>query len=87
MPANKDYLQMTREELLIEEKKIKKRDAFSAALIGFLIGVMVYGIAKDGFGIIYIGIPAFLIFGIYKNTQNLKLKLKEVQKAIQAKTN
>ena len=75
----KDYSQLTLEELLIEEKKIKNNEAFSAGFIGLLIGVMVYGVVKNGFGFLYLAIPIFLIAGIYKNSQIQKQNLKEIQ--------
>lgn len=73
---------MTPDELSAEEKKIKTMEITSAVVIGFLVGVMVYGVAKNGFGIIYILIPLLLIGGIAKNSQNLRKKLKEVRQAI-----
>ena len=82
MLNKKDYSKLTLEELLKEEKKIKKQDTFSSALIGFLFGVMVYGTVKDGFGFIHIVFPILLISGIYKNSQNLKDNLKQIQTEI-----
>ncbi len=85
MFKKKDYSKLTLEELLIEEKKIKKNELFSAGFIGFLIGIMVYGLAKNGFGFLYIAIPLFLIFGIYKNSQIQKENLKQIQQEINVK--
>ncbi len=82
---NKDYSTLTREELLAEEKKIKRHQTFSAGLIGFLIGVMVFGVAKNGFGFLYIVIPLLLIGGIAKGSQNLKQKLEQIRGEIGAK--
>lgn len=81
----KDYSQLTLEELLIEEKKIKKKEIFSAVIIGFLIGVMVFGVVKNGFGFLYLAIPIFLIAGIFKNSQVQKQNLKDIQAEINNK--
>lgn len=45
MLENKDYAELTLEELLIEEKKLKKKEIISAVLIGVAIGILVYGVA------------------------------------------
>ena len=58
---------------------------FSAGLIGFSIGVMVYGIVKNGFGFLYIAIPLFLVSVIYKNSQIQKQNLKQIQTEINNK--
>ncbi len=81
----KDYSKMTLEALLIEEKRVRKSEAFSAGLIGFLIGVMVYGVVKNGFGFLYLAIPLFLIFVISKSSQIQKQNLKQIQTEINAK--
>lgn len=86
MSDNKDYSKLALDELLTEEKKIKKAEITSAVLIGFLIGVIVYGVAENGFGFLYIFIPLLLIAGIAKNSQNLKQKLKQIRAEISAKS-
>lgn len=85
MLDKKDYSKLTLEELFIEEKKFKKNEMFSAGLIGFSIGVMVYGIVKNGFGFLYIAIPLFLVSVIYKNSQIQKQNLKQIQTEINNK--
>ncbi|WP_310393466.1 hypothetical protein [Hymenobacter sp.] len=85
MLDKKDYSKLTLEELLAEERKVKKNETFSAGLIGFLIGVMVYGIVKNGFGFLYIAIPLFLISVIYRNSQIQKQNLKQVRAEINVK--
>lgn len=76
---------MTLEELLAEEKKIKRNEITSAVIIGFLIGIIVYGVAMNGFGIIYTFIPLLLIYWIYKHSQKQKESLKEIQTEINAR--
>ena len=85
MLDDKDYSKLTLEELLIEEKKIKKNETIAAVIIGFLIGIMVYGVVMNGIGFLYIFIPLILIGGVYKNSQKHKHKLKQIQAEISAK--
>lgn len=85
MPDNKDYVNLTLEELLTEEKKIKKKETISAIAIGFLIGIMVYGFARNGFGLIYTLIPIVLIVIVYRNSKNDKEQLKQIRTEINNK--
>ncbi len=85
MSDKKDYSKLTLEELLVEERKAKKNAVFSAGLIGFMVGIMIYGIVKNGFGFLYIAIPLFLIFVIYKNSKTQKQNLKQIQAEINIK--
>ncbi|MGC3946424.1 MAG: hypothetical protein QM762_18200 [Chryseolinea sp.] len=86
MSDNKDYSKLTRDELMAEEKKIKKLEITSAAIIGFLIGIMVYGVVKNGFGFLYMVIPLVFIAGIAKNSQNLRKRLKDIRAEIGSKS-
>lgn len=83
---NKDYATLTHEALLAEEKKLKRQEITSAVLIGFLIGVIIYGVAKGGFGFLFIGISLFLIFGISRNSKDLKQNLKQIRAEINARS-
>lgn len=85
MSDNKDYTELGLEDLLIEEKKIKKQEITAAVFVGILVGIMVYGIVKNGFGFLYVAIPLVLISVIAKNSQRLKEKLKAVQAEIELK--
>ena len=82
-----DYSKMTLEELIAEEKRIKKMEITSAVGIGFLIGIMVYGVARNGFGFLYIFIPVLLIAGIARNSQSLKRKREQIRAEISTKSN
>lgn len=84
MKKQPDYSNWTVEELLTEKKKRKKQELFSALLIGFLFGVLIFGIAKKGFGFIHIFIPVVLAYGIYKNSLPNKSELKKIQAKIEA---
>ncbi len=43
MLEHKDYAELTLEELLIEEKRLKKKETLSRVLIGVAIGILVFG--------------------------------------------
>lgn len=79
MSDNKEYSKWTLEELVAEEKKMKRNQTIHAFMIGFLISVMVYGVAKNGFGFLYIFVPLILISGVIKQSQKLKENLKEIE--------
>jgi uncharacterized membrane protein YoaK (UPF0700 family) len=81
----KDYTQLSLEALLTEEKKMKRNEILSAVLIGFLIGVMIYGLVKKGFGLLHMFLPIFLILGIQKNAQIQKQSLREIQAEINSR--
>ncbi|MGY2134061.1 hypothetical protein ACW9KT_17655 [Hymenobacter sp. HD11105] len=85
MLDKKDYSKMTIEELLVEEKKVKKNEMFSAGFIGFLVGIMIYGVVKNGFGFLYIAIPLLLIYVIYKNSQIQKQNLNRIRTEMNVK--
>lgn len=82
MPAQQDYSKLTLEDLLSEEKKLKRSEIFAAVAIGFLVGVMVYGVVRNGFGFLYIAIPLAMIMGIYRNSQSQKQALQQVRAEI-----
>lgn len=76
---NKDYTKLSLKELQKEEKTLKKQEIVSAILIGFLFGIIIFGVVKNGIGLVYIVIPILLIAGVYKNTQNIKAKRKQLR--------
>lgn len=85
MFEKKDYTQLTLEELLIEEKTIKKNETFSSGAIGFLVGIILYGLLKNGPGFLYLSILFILIAGIYQNSKIQKQNLKDIQAEISNK--
>ena len=72
MSEIKDYSKLSLEELVTEQKKIKKQQMYTAGLIGMLIGVIVYGLVINGFGWLYIGISVFMIYIINSGSKKLK---------------
>jgi len=85
MLQNKDFAELTLEELLIEEKKLKKNQTIAAVLIGVAIGILVYGVATKGFGFLHIFLPLALIYVFYKDSEKNKEKLRQIRIEINAK--
>lgn len=79
MLSKNDYSQLSIEELLIEEKKVKKNGTVSSVLIGLLIGVMIYSIVKNGFSFLPLVLPLFLIIAVFRNSQIQKQNLEQIQ--------
>ncbi len=77
-----DYSKRTLDELLVEEKKIKNNQYFSAFGIGFLFAVMAYGLVMNGFGVLYTVIPIGLGYLISKSSQKQKEMLKQIREEI-----
>ncbi len=82
MPENIDYSQLALEELLTEEKKIKKNEIYSALIIGICLGIIVFGLVKNGFGFLYIFLSSGIIYLVYRNSQSQKQNLKQIQTEI-----
>lgn len=85
MSEIKDYSELTREELLMEQKKIKRQQLYAAGIIGFFIGVIVYGFLRNGFGWVYISISLFMIYLTNKNSKTYKQKLEQIKAEIENK--
>lgn len=73
----KGFTEMTDEELLVEKKNLKKSKIFHATFIGFLAGILIFGIVawslspekRLGF-LIPMLIPIFIIYKLVKNPDN-----------------
>ncbi|NVO85670.1 hypothetical protein [Hymenobacter terrestris] len=85
MPNDTNYAALPLEELLAAEKSNRKNQLLSAGTIGFLVGVMVYGLVKNGFGFLYLAIPLFLIAMIYRSSQAQKQTLAQIRREIEAR--
>ncbi len=69
---------LTDEELLIEAKKMKSTMILNALLIGFLVGIMVYSITKNGLGFLTL----ILLFVAYKLINRSNYDKKELEKIL-----
>jgi hypothetical protein len=82
----KDLYSLSHEELLIEKKKLHKSKIFHAVAIGFLAGILLFGIVswslspEKRFGfLIPILIPIAFIYRIIKN-RNKNKELEDILK-------
>ncbi len=75
----KEVSKMTDQELLEEVKKIKPSPMIDAFLIGFLVGIIIYSVVVNSWGLVTL-IPLFMIYGLLKKPKRyeaLKKELKE----------
>lgn len=70
----RNFSELTDKELLAEKKKLKKSKIIHATLIGFLAGVVIYGLVSWGLSpekklgfFIPMLFPIFLIYKLIKN--------------------
>jgi hypothetical protein len=78
MAEKKDYSKLTLEELFDLEKKIRKNEMYAALGVGFLVGVMVFGVVRNGFGFLYTFIPIVFILVIFRNSKVQKESLAQI---------
>jgi cobalamin biosynthesis protein CobD/CbiB len=82
----KDLYKLTDEELLAEKRKLKNSKVFYAGAIGFLSGILIFGVVAWGLSsekqlgfLLPILIPIIFIYRMLKNPKNNK-DLEEVLK-------
>ncbi len=73
-----ELAKLTDEELLEEAKKMKSKSIISALIIGFMIGIVVWSVAKNTVGLFTL-IPLFFIYKLVNNSKKDKA-LKELLK-------
>lgn len=66
-----DLSELTDQELLEEAKKLKPAPVFDALFIGFLIGIIIYSVAKNTWGLVTL-VPLFLIYMLIKKSARKK---------------
>lgn len=68
---DKEPSEFTAKEFLEAGKKLKYNLIINAALIGFLIGIIIYSVIKNSVGFLTL-IPLFLAYKLIKNSQKNK---------------
>ncbi len=63
--------ELTNEELLQEAKKTKSASIINAVLIGVMIGVVIYSVAKNTWGLFTL-VPLFFAYKLVKTSKNNK---------------
>jgi ABC-type phosphate transport system permease subunit len=71
--TNKDLSELTDQELLDEAKKMKSFSITNAFLIGFLVAIICYSIAKNSWGMLTL-IPLYFIYKMVNDPRNKKSK-------------
>jgi len=67
----KDQSELSEQELLDLAKQKKSTAIINAFLIGLLIGIVIYGVAKNNLGFFAL-IPIFIAFKIFNKPKNNK---------------
>ncbi len=75
----KELSRLTDEELLQEAKKMKSTSIINAVLIGFLIGIVFYSIAKNTWGFLTL-IPLFLVYKLANSSRHRTTELENLLK-------
>ncbi|MDA3944292.1 MAG: FUSC family protein [Bacteroidetes bacterium] len=75
----KELSDLTDQELLAEAKKMKSASITNALFIGFLIGIVIYSIAKNSWGFLTL-IPLFLAYKLINNSKYDNKELKRLLK-------
>lgn len=68
-------------EIVQRIKKIKNNNMIDAAIIGFSVGVVIYSVVKNGFGL-FAFLPLLLAYLIARNSKNNKILEKELQEEL-----
>ncbi len=75
----RNFADLTDDELKTEAKKLKSRTVLNAFIIGFMIGIIIWSILKSTLGLLTL-IPLFFIYKLANSSKNdkaLKAVLKE----------
>ena len=69
----KNLSELTDQELLDEAKKVKSFSITNAFFIGFLIGIIIYSIVKNSWGMLTL-IPLYFIYKLINDPKNKRVK-------------
>lgn len=72
----KELSALTDQELLDEAKKMKSFSITNALIIGFLIGIVFYSVAKNSWGLLTL-IPLYFVYKIVNDPKNKRFKALE----------
>ncbi len=73
----KELSELTDQELLDEAKKIKSFSITNAFFIGFLIGIVIYSVVKNSWGMLTL-IPLYFVYKLINDPKNKRVKELEV---------
>jgi hypothetical protein len=69
----KEYSQFTDQELLDEAKKMKTFSIYNALFIGFLVGIIIFSVVKNTWGMLTL-IPLYFTYKMVIDPKNKKVK-------------
>jgi hypothetical protein len=69
----KELSELTDQELLDEAKKMKSTSIVNALLIGFLMGIVFYSLAKNSWGLVTL-IPLYFVYKMINDPKNKRSK-------------
>jgi hypothetical protein len=70
---------LTDEELIVKENKMKSTTILRALTVGLMAGIIIYSAAKNNIGFFTL-IPLFFIYKLLSNSKQHKLLEQELQK-------
>ena len=71
--SKKEVSELTDQELLDEAKELKSFSITNALIIGFLIGIVFYSIAKNTWGMLTL-IPLYFVYKLINDPKNKRYK-------------
>jgi VIT1/CCC1 family predicted Fe2+/Mn2+ transporter len=71
--TNRDFSELTDQELIDEAKKIKSFSISNALIIGVLVGIIFYSIVKNSWGLLTL-IPLYFIYKMINDPKNKRSK-------------
>lgn len=71
--------ELTDQELLNEDKKIKPSPITDALLIGFLVGIILFSVVQNTWGLVTL-LPLFLVYVFLKKGKNKRALQEELKK-------
>lgn len=75
----KEVSELTDQELIEEEKKIKPSPIVDAFFIGFLVGVIIYSLLVNSWGFLTL-IPLFMIYRLLKKSKRYEMLKNELKR-------
>ncbi len=81
---DKNLANLSEQELLQKMKKIKSNKIIDSAIIGFTVGIAIYGAIKNGLEF-FTFFPLILAYMFVRNSANNKLLEKEIKEELKSR--
>ena len=83
MATQNEFSTLGKAALEKELKQLKGQERTAKFIMGFCVGIMIFGYATKGFGWVYTIIPVLIIGAMYKSTQPVQEKIREAKEALE----